>query len=49
MDRDGLHALVFPCRRSLAGWSNGATGQRIEVSPTHWRDWQMQSSSSAEG
>ena len=39
MDRDGTHALVFPCRRILTGWIASRTRQRLEVSPTHWRAW----------
>lgn len=39
LDRDGVHALVFPCRRVLTGWIESATRARIEVSPTHWREW----------
>lgn len=39
IDDDGVHALVFPCRRSLAGWIRGSTGERVEVSLTHWREW----------
>jgi len=38
-DRD-IHALVFPCRREADGWINSLTGQRVLVSPTHWRTWQ---------
>jgi len=34
-----IHALVFRCRRSAAGWINAATGRRIDVHPTHWREW----------
>jgi hypothetical protein len=37
---DGVHALVFPCRRILGGWINAETNKQIEVRPTHWRDWQ---------
>ena len=37
---DGVHALVFPCRRILAGWISTETKKMIEVRPTHWRDWQ---------
>ncbi len=40
IDRDGPHALVFPCRRILGGWLNARTEHRIEVDPTHWRPWQ---------
>jgi len=39
IDADGPHALVFPCRRSETGWMNARTKHRIEVYPTHWRDW----------
>jgi hypothetical protein len=39
--RDGgeLHALVFPCRRTLGGWVKAATKERVCVNPTHWRHW----------
>lgn len=40
---DGTHALVFPCRRILNGWTNAETGRVIEVRPTHWRDWRQES------
>ncbi len=36
---DGYHALVFPCRRILGGWVKIETGERIDVQPTHWREW----------
>ena len=39
LDREGPHALVFACRRILSGWVNAQTKQRIDVRPTHWRDW----------
>ena len=39
LDRDGPHALVFACRRILSGWVNAETKQRIDVRPTHWREW----------
>jgi hypothetical protein len=38
-DRDGLHALVFPCRRILGGWIDAEMKERIDLSPTHWREW----------
>jgi len=40
---DGTHALVFPCRRILGSWVNAETKQRIDVHPTHWREWQARS------
>jgi len=43
IDRDGPHALVFPCRRNFGGWINTKTGQRIDVNPTHWRSWDAKS------
>jgi len=36
---DGVHALIFPCRRILAGWLKSGTQERINVRPTHWRKW----------
>ena len=36
---DGAHALVFPCRRILGGWIKAETKERVEVQPTHWREW----------
>ncbi len=43
IDYGGPHALVFPCRRILSGWTKAATGERIEVHPTHWREWARKS------
>lgn len=34
-----VHALVFACRRSPAGWVKVPTHERIVVNPTHWRLW----------
>jgi hypothetical protein len=39
IDDDGPHALVFPCRRILNGWMKVETKERLDVRPTHWRDW----------
>jgi hypothetical protein len=39
IDYDGQHALVFACRRILDGWINAGTRTRIDVRPTHWREW----------
>jgi hypothetical protein len=36
---DGAHALVFPCRRILYGWIDAATLRPVQVSPSHWREW----------
>jgi len=40
IDYDGVHALAFACRRVLGSWIKAETTQRIEVQPTHWREWQ---------
>jgi hypothetical protein len=39
IDSGEPHALVFPCRRVLNGWVHAETKNRIEVQPTHWREW----------
>lgn len=39
IDREGPHALVFPCRRALRGWLKAESGEKIAVHPTHWRHW----------
>lgn len=43
LDNDGHHALVFPCRRIAGGWVKAATRERLDVSPTHWREWERRS------
>lgn len=35
-----VHALFFPCRRTLSGWINAATKSAVQVAPTHWRPWE---------
>ncbi len=42
VNRDGIHMLVFPCRRILRGWINARTDQPVDVHPTHWRKWDDQ-------
>jgi hypothetical protein len=39
VDEDGTHRLVFACRRIVGGWMNAATRERLDVRPTHWREW----------
>jgi hypothetical protein len=36
---DGAHALVVPCRRLLCGWIDAATKRPVQVSPSHWQEW----------
>jgi len=33
------HAVAFPCRRILGGWMDSQSRERLNVQPTHWRDW----------
>jgi len=39
IDSEGLHALIVPCRRIGDGWVNAQNGVRVDVRPTHWREW----------
>jgi hypothetical protein len=41
IDWDGAHVLVFPCRRILGGWIDAETKERIDLRPTHWREWRQ--------
>jgi hypothetical protein len=41
IDGDGTHTLVFPCRRILAGWIDSESKRKLDVSPTHWREWRQ--------
>jgi hypothetical protein len=43
IDRDGAHALIFPCRRIADGWAKSKTKERIDVRPSHWRKWRQTS------
>ena len=44
IDKAGAHALVFACRRTLEGWIDAESKRRIDVHPTHWRDWDEKAS-----
>jgi len=39
IERDRVHPLIFPCRRTASGWIKAVTRERVLVSPTHWRRW----------
>jgi len=43
IERGDTHSLVFPCRRILGGWMSAETKRRIDVHPTHWREWKKTS------
>lgn len=39
IDAEGVHALVFPCRRAPDGWIDARNGRRLAAEPTHWQLW----------
>jgi hypothetical protein len=39
IDNDGQHTLAFACRRIAGGWASAQSKQRVDVRPTHWREW----------
>ncbi|UDL90653.1 hypothetical protein LGH82_04780 [Mesorhizobium sp. PAMC28654] len=41
-DEEGEHALIFPCIKGREGWKNAITGVRVDIRPTHWRDWEAE-------
>lgn len=37
---DGIvHALGYPCRKSGADFVDSSNIRRIDIQPTHWREW----------
>jgi hypothetical protein len=43
IDTNGARAFGFPCRRVLGGWVKADTKRRIDLRPTHWREWSQDS------
>jgi hypothetical protein len=39
IDSNGVRAIAYPCRRVLGGWIKAEIKTRVELCPTHWRDW----------
>ncbi len=39
INEDGLHAVDFPCCRGENCWMHAETKAKIDVHPTHWREW----------
>ena len=35
----GIDTITVPCRRILNGWIDAASGEPLDVRPTHWREW----------
>ena len=39
IDKQAIHALVFPVRKNGTEWVDASTKKRIDIQPTHWRKW----------
>jgi len=39
IEQGEVHTLIFPCRRTQAGWVDSKSGKSVFVDPTHWRVW----------
>jgi len=39
IDVSGVRAIAFACRRVVGGWIKAETQRRIDLRPTHWREW----------
>jgi hypothetical protein len=39
MDNLGVHALIFPVRKSGNSWVDASTKTTIDIQPTHWKKW----------
>jgi hypothetical protein len=39
LDGCELRALLFPVRKSETEWVDISTNKRIDIVPTHWRQW----------
>ena len=39
IDKQGIHALVFPCRKNGNDWIDASTRKWVDIEPTHWRVW----------
>jgi hypothetical protein len=37
IDKDGVHPLVAPCRRTSNGWIDAVSRRLLDIRPTHWR------------
>lgn len=42
IDKEGIHALVFPVRKSGLFWVDASTKNLADIAPTHWRKWQSE-------
>jgi hypothetical protein len=40
MDYDGIvEALGYPCHKIGAEWIDASNKERVDIQPTHWREW----------
>lgn len=39
IDTEGVRPVSFACRRVVGGWVKADTGRRVDLVPTHWREW----------
>ena len=39
MDKSGVRAWTFPCRKRSALWFNAWRNEPVLIYPTHWRIW----------
>ncbi len=39
MDAEGMHELVFACRRIGKSFVDAKTQRLVDVRPTHWQLW----------
>jgi len=39
IENNEVFSLIFPCRRTPAGWVDAETRKPVLVEPTHWRIW----------
>lgn len=39
VDENGTNTILFPCHKTVGGWSDAKSGTQVIVRPTHWREW----------
>jgi hypothetical protein len=47
IDKAGVHALIFPCRKAGNAWMDASTREPLDIQPTHWRLWSEDGSKSS--
>jgi hypothetical protein len=47
INRDGPDVILFPCRRVVDGYIDPRTNRRIDLNPSHWREWKKPPSPSS--